>query len=49
MSRAMVSRYVGDDPQKALDEAVHHVLRYYGQPGWINRMGDGHREVAVRG
>jgi alkanesulfonate monooxygenase SsuD/methylene tetrahydromethanopterin reductase-like flavin-dependent oxidoreductase (luciferase family) len=22
---------VGDDPQKALDEATHHVLRYYGQ------------------
>lgn len=22
---------VGDDPQKALDEAAHHVLRYYGQ------------------
>jgi alkanesulfonate monooxygenase SsuD/methylene tetrahydromethanopterin reductase-like flavin-dependent oxidoreductase (luciferase family) len=22
---------VGDDPQKALDEAAHHVLRYYGR------------------
>jgi alkanesulfonate monooxygenase SsuD/methylene tetrahydromethanopterin reductase-like flavin-dependent oxidoreductase (luciferase family) len=22
---------IGDDPQKALDEAAHHVLRYYGQ------------------
>jgi hypothetical protein len=22
---------VGDDPQAALDEASHHVLRYYGQ------------------
>jgi alkanesulfonate monooxygenase SsuD/methylene tetrahydromethanopterin reductase-like flavin-dependent oxidoreductase (luciferase family) len=22
---------VGDDPAKALEEAVHHVLRYYGQ------------------
>jgi alkanesulfonate monooxygenase SsuD/methylene tetrahydromethanopterin reductase-like flavin-dependent oxidoreductase (luciferase family) len=22
---------VGDDPQKALDEAAHHVVRYYGQ------------------
>ena len=22
---------VGDDPQAALDEAAHHVLRYYGQ------------------
>jgi poly-gamma-glutamate capsule biosynthesis protein CapA/YwtB (metallophosphatase superfamily) len=22
---------VGDDPQKALDEGAHHVLRYYGQ------------------
>jgi hypothetical protein len=22
---------VGDDPRKALDEATHHVLRYYGR------------------
>jgi hypothetical protein len=22
---------VGDDPEKALDEATHHVVRYYGQ------------------
>src|SRR4029078_12579718 len=34
---------VGDDPQAALDEAAHHVLRYYGQlwtePGHIIHHG----------
>lgn len=36
---------VGDDPQRALDEATHHVLRYYGQlwtePGNLIHHGPG--------
>ena len=30
-SPALAYVAVGDDPRKALDEAAHHVLRYYGQ------------------
>jgi alkanesulfonate monooxygenase SsuD/methylene tetrahydromethanopterin reductase-like flavin-dependent oxidoreductase (luciferase family) len=28
---ALAYAAVGDDPQQALDEGAHHVLRYYGQ------------------